>query len=204
MEDSDDNVTFGERRAILQLEVQLDEDKPLFSAEDRRPDKAAVQCPEIQEAALLLALNENPGDRLASNKRTRLHDLFLQLSDAERALFLQEVNGQPSTKSKKSKKSEANSKTKPETTCKQKTKLAVHVLIHIQTQSEQEPWSLLKAAVGAESTLHMKQPITWQHCSMRGPHCLEAILLLVQRMFNAGLGIQKRNVLLSRPMRLLL
>ena len=42
MEDSDDNVTFGERRAILQHEVQLDEDKPLFSAEDMRPDKAAV------------------------------------------------------------------------------------------------------------------------------------------------------------------
>ena len=122
MEDSDDNVTFGERRAILQLEVQLDEDKPLFSAEDRRPDKAAVQCPEIQEAALLLALNENPGDRLASNKRTRLHDLFLQLSDAERALFLQEVNGQPSTKSKKSKKSEAHSKTKPESNCEEKNK----------------------------------------------------------------------------------
>ena len=62
MEDSDDNGTFGERRAILQQEVQLDEDKPLFSAEDRRPDKAAEQCPEIQEAALLLALNENSGN----------------------------------------------------------------------------------------------------------------------------------------------
>ena len=189
MKDPNDNVTFGGRRAIIQQEVQLDEDKPLFSAEDRRLDKAAEQCSEIQEAALLLALNENSGDQLASNKRTRLHDLFLQLSDAERALFLQEVDWQPSTKSKKSKKSEANSKTKPETTCKQKTKLAVHVLIHIQTQSEQEPWSLLKAAVGAESTLHMKQPITWQHCSMRGPHGLEAILLLVQRRFNAGLGM---------------
>jgi len=178
MEDSDDNVTFGERRAILQHEVQLDEDKPLFSAEDMRPDKAAAQCPEIQEAALLLALNETPGDRLTCNKRTRLHDLFLLLSDAERALFLQEVNEQPSTTSKKSKKSEAQSKKNPETK-KPRLQLAVHVLIHIQAQSEQEPWSLSKAAVGAESTQHMKHPITWQHCSRRGLHGLEAILLLV-------------------------
>jgi serine/threonine protein kinase len=134
MEDADDEVTMGQKRETMLEEKRqavLDDDLPLFANRTGVPAKAAVESsseiqdrPDGTDAALLLALQTPTGEQSASNGLKRVRDLYHLLSDAEKALFFQEVNGLTSTKSKKSKKSEAPLETKSETTSTKKSSAA--------------------------------------------------------------------------------
>ena len=101
MEDKDDNVP-------LRFEGAREDDEPLFPGECRILDTAANQQHDTEDANLLLALAATSGEASASNGLKRVHELFQQLSDAEKLLFFRQEFGN----TKKAKKSE----TKPKNT----------------------------------------------------------------------------------------
>ena len=109
---------------------EVDDNAPLFPNAEKVQSKAVVDPREFQDhldrtdAAILLSLETSPGEPLASNGLKRMRDLYHLLSDAEKALFLQEVNGLTGPKSKKSKQSEAALEKQTETKSKTVAKRA--------------------------------------------------------------------------------